>query len=85
MQHDHSMTKVGFRNHPRVVGGGGGGLQAKYLLPCYFIRVSIKFDMQHNHVLKKLNFDPGSGGGGGVGMRVKIFATMLLHALFLLI
>ena len=51
---------------------------------------SLKFDIQHDRVLKKkLNFDPnpGSRGGGsavGVGggrwMSVgKIFATMLLH------
>ena len=39
--------------------------------------------MQHEHVLKKLNFDllttsPGSVGGGG-GSAGKIFVTMLLH------
>ena len=36
---------------------GGGGLRAKYLLPCICIRDSIKFDLQHDHVLKKLNLD----------------------------
>ena len=41
--------------------------------------------MQHDHVLKKLNFDlqtpesGGVGGGGGGGSAGKIFATMLLH------
>ena len=40
---------------PRV-GGGGGGLQAKYLLICYCMR-DCHFNMQHDHVLKKLNFD----------------------------
>ena len=43
--------------------------------------------MQHDHVLKKLNFDllspfprvMGRGGGGGGGSACKIFATMLLH------
>ena len=44
--------------------------------------------MQHEHVLKKLNFDlmtpspglgSGGGGGGGGGSEDKIFATMLLH------
>ena len=45
--------------------------------------------MQHDHVLKKLNFDlltpsPESGcvcvwGGGGGGSAGKIFATMLLY------
>ena len=34
-------------------------------------------DMQHDHVLKKFNFDPVPGGSVG-----KIFATMLLHAPF---
>ena len=41
-----------------VGGGGGGGLQAKYLLTCYCICNSLEFDMQHDHVLKKLNFWP---------------------------
>ena len=51
--------------------------------------------MQHDHVLKKLNFElltpspglggGGGGGGGGIGVRGhagyagKIFASMLLH------
>ena len=43
--------------------------------------------MQHDHALKKLNFDlltpsPGSGWGGSA---VKIFATILLQSWFLLI
>ena len=42
--------------------------------------------MQHDRVLKKLNFDlltprvGGVGGGGGGGSAGKIFATMLLHS-----
>ena len=38
--------------------------------------------MQHDHVLKKLNFDllaPRVRGGGGGGYAGEIFATMLLH------
>ena len=42
-----------------------------YLLPCCCICYSVKFDMQHDHVLKKLNFylltpSPGSRDRGGV-------------------
>ena len=38
------------------------------MLACCSIRDSIKFDMQYDHVLKRLNFDilaPPSGSGGG--------------------
>ena len=44
---------------PHGQGGGemGRGLRAKYLLPCCCISDSLKFDMQHDRVLKKLNFD----------------------------
>ena len=57
---------------PRVGWGGGGdrGLQAKYLLPCCRICDSFYFDIQHVHVLKKMNFDqltPSSRLGWGVG------------------
>ena len=43
-------------------------MQAKYLIPCCCNCDSLKFDTQHDHVLKKWNFDlltpsPGSGGG----------------------
>ena len=31
-------------------------LQAKYLLPYCCMRHFLKFDMQHDHILKKLNF-----------------------------
>ena len=31
-----------------------------YLLPCYCIRRSLEFDMQHDHIPKKLNFDLSS-------------------------
>ena len=27
-----------------------------YLLPCYCMRLSLEFDMQHDHILKRLNF-----------------------------
>ena len=56
---------------------------------CYHVAAfgdSLLFDMQHDHVLKKLNSglltpSPGSGvGGGGWGYEGKIFATMLLHS-----
>ena len=36
---------------------GARDLQAEYLLLCCCIRDSLEFDMQHKHVLKKLNFD----------------------------
>ena len=54
--------------------GGGGSLQAKYLVLCCCNRDSLKFDMQHDYVLKKWNFDlltlsPGSGWGSGGGGR----------------
>ena len=61
----------------------GGGLQAKHLLPCCRICDTLLFEMQHDHVLKKLIFNPtsrvGEGGGGGRGSAGKVFATMLLH------
>ena len=38
-------------------GGGVGGLLAKYSLPCCCICDSFQFDMQHDHILKKLNFE----------------------------
>ena len=43
-------------------------MQVKYFLPCCCISDSLQFDMQHDHVLKKWNFDlftstPGDGGG----------------------
>ena len=37
--------------------GVSGALRAKYLLPWCCIHDSLKFDMQNDHVLKKLNFD----------------------------
>ena len=58
-------------------GGGVGGLRANYLLPCCCILDSLKFDMQRDHVLKKLTFEPppppppqGRGGWWGSGMWV---------------
>ena len=59
---------------------------------CYHVAAfhdSIEFDMEHDHVLKKLNYDyltptPGSVVGGG-GSADKIFANMFLHSRFPLI
>ena len=63
-------------------------MQAKYLIPYCCNRDTLKFDMQHDHVLKKWNFDlltpaPGSGGGGGGGGRGSagiVFGTLLLQS-----
>ena len=68
-----------------------GGLRAKYQLPCCCICDSIYFYMQHDLVLKKLNFEllTAHTVSGRVGVLVgsegKIFATMLLHMWFHLI
>ena len=57
----------------------------------FAFRDSNKFNMQHDHALKKMNFDlltpsprvverwGGGWGGGGGGSAGKTFATMLLH------
>ena len=67
MQRDIVLKKLIFDIlTPRV---RGGGLRAKYLLPCCWHAAfcdSFYFDLQHDHVLKKSNFDlltpsPGSG------------------------
>ena len=58
--------------------GGGGGLRAKYGLPCKCIRDSLYFGMQHERVLKKLNL-VGGGWVGGERAAGKIVGTMLLH------
>ena len=47
MHHDTILKKLNFDFLLR-----GGGLQAKYLLPCCYI-----CDMQHDRALIKLNFD----------------------------
>ena len=55
--------------------GVSGTLRAKYLLPWCCIHDSLKFDMQNDHVLKKLNFDvltPLSKSTQGVGNRYLI-------------
>ena len=39
---------------------------AKYILPYYIICDSIEFDMQHDHVLKKVELRPPRGGWVGV-------------------
>ena len=57
----------------------GGGVQAKYLLPCCCIRDSLTFDIvQHDVVLKKRNFDLLNPRVRR-GLRPKIFAIILLH------
>ena len=50
--------------------GGKGGDAGKYCYHVAIFRDSNLFDMQHDHVLKKLNFDLlnlRSGGGEGCG------------------
>ena len=54
--------------------GVGGGLRAKYMLPCFRIRDSIQFGKQSDHVLEKWNFyllTPGSGDGVSWAPRAK--------------
>ena len=56
------------------------------MLPCCCIRDSLYFDMKHDHVLKKLNFNlltPRVGGRGGAAG--KVFVTILVHSQFPLI
>ena len=43
-------------------------VRTEYVCACCCICGSILFDLQHDHVLKKLNFDPNPRNGGGVGM-----------------
>ena len=55
--------------------GMSGVLRAKYLLPWCCIHDSLKFDMQNDHVLKKLNYDvltPLPKSTQGVGHRSSI-------------
>ena len=62
-------------------------VRSDYVLACCCIRDSISFDLQHDHFLKRLQFDlwshPRVGGGGGGCLQT--FATMLLHSWFHLI
>ena len=77
MKHYHVLKKLNLDPYHRVP-GGVRGLSAKYLLVCCCIFDSLKFDMQHDHVLKMLKFDlltppPGSWGEvGGVSVGKKI-------------
>ena len=53
--------------------GMSGAQGAKCLRPWCCIHDSLKFDMQNDHVLKKLNFDvltslPNSTQGSGTGL-----------------
>ena len=62
--------------------GVSGALGAKYLLPWCCIHDSLKFDMQNDHVMKKLNFDVltpllKSTRGSGTGLRSKITFDMV--------
>ena len=55
VRYGHVLKRL---NLPRLVEGGGGGVCGQNI--CYYISVvrdSLKFDMQHSHVLKKLNFN----------------------------
>ena len=58
-------------------------VRTEYVLVCCCIRHSLKFDMQHDHDLIKLNLDlltlPRGKGRRSAG---KIFATMLLYEAF---
>ena len=46
-------------NLPRLVEGGGGGWSAGKIFATIIsvVRDSLKFDVHHSHVLKKLNFN----------------------------
>ena len=75
MQHDHVLKMLTFKvlTQPQGRWGGGGVLQAKYLLPCCCIRGSLKFDIQHDHFFEKVDFDlmtPRDGGWGFCGKNI---------------
>ena len=56
-------------------------VRTEYVLACCCIRHSLLFDMQHDHVLKKLNFDIFTPTPvRGRGYTGKIFAIILLHS-----
>ena len=63
MQYDYVLKmNCDFLTSPQGLGGERGlSLQVKHLLPCCCICDSLKSDMQHDHVLKKLNSDTGLG------------------------
>ena len=55
MQHDLVMKKLNFDHLTRSQGKGGGGGSADIIFATYScICDSLKFDVQHDHVLKKL-------------------------------
>ena len=61
----------------------------EHVLACRYIRNSLNFDMQHDHVLKKLNFvlltpPPGPVERGRVYEHGQIFATTLMRVSFCL-
>ena len=59
MQHDHVPKQLNFDLLTQSQGQGDGvdsGLRAKYLLPYCCIRDSLKFDIEHDSSLKKVDF-----------------------------
>ena len=60
-------------------------VRTEYMIPCCGICNSLWFNMQHDHILKKLNSELFTRPGSREGSMVKIFATMLLQASFPLI
>ena len=89
MQHDHILKKWNIdRLTPTpgsevcVWGGGGGGVCRQNICD-HLTAFVIPFNliMQHDIVLKKVNFDLviPRVRGGGVGSAGKKFASMLLH------
>ena len=58
-------------------------VRTEYVPACCCIRDFINFDMQHDHVLKNINFDHQIRRvGGRWGSEGKKLATMLLHVSF---
>ena len=59
-----------------------------YLLPSYCIRRSLEFDMQRDHIPKKLNFEPQlsplcSPGGSNQGLHTKIPLIYFISIIYL--
>ena len=62
------------------MGGGGKRSSASNLFATMLLHLVIHFDMQNDHVLKKLNFDLMTLSPGSDVSASKILATMLLHS-----
>ena len=76
MQHELPSEKMFLPlTHPGIE-----GVRTTYVPECCCTLDAIEFDMQHDHVLKKFNFDILTGVRGSAD---KLFATMLLHGPFL--